>query len=177
MGLHCLWKLCATPGANIKPGCLARRPLCRKVDLPICVARRPLCHKVNLSSCVAKPTEMWSSAALFHHDLWYFRHRRNEHFSPMLFNRKTYKPNYWKSYWREPHTHSTKGFDDSLETCEIERCRVSEPVFKHNSLCPAFTTKNVVLGKLKRLASNDFYFVLNFSNWLNVEFPKNRIND
>lgn len=24
-------------------------------------------------------------------------------------------------YWRE-HTHSTEGFDDSLETCKIERC-------------------------------------------------------
>ena len=36
------------------------------------------------------------------------------------------------SYRREPHTHSTEGFDDSLETCEIERCSVSEPVFKHN---------------------------------------------
>ena len=45
------------------------------------------------------------------------------------------------SYRREPHTHSTEGFDDSLETCEIERCSVSEPVFKHNHCAPAFTTK------------------------------------
>ena len=32
---HCLWKMCATPGAShcIKPGCLARRPLCYKVNL------------------------------------------------------------------------------------------------------------------------------------------------
>ena len=50
-------------------------------------------------------------------------------------------PNYWKCYWREPHTHSTESFDDSLETCEIERCSVSEPVFKHNHCAPAFTTK------------------------------------
>ena len=43
----------ATPGACIKPGCLARRPLCHKVNLPAsCEARRPLCHKVNLLSCV-----------------------------------------------------------------------------------------------------------------------------
>ena len=66
---HCLWKMCATPGACIKPG-LVRLPLCHKVNLlscvarqplsglklnlPSCVARRPLCHKVNLPSCVAR---------------------------------------------------------------------------------------------------------------------------
>ena len=83
----------------------------------------------------SKSTEMWSSAAPFHHDLWYFRHLTNEHFSCMLFIRKNVtspqsrhsshwnrynRPNHWKGYWREPHTHSTEGFDDSLETCEIE---------------------------------------------------------
>ena len=36
---------------------------------------------------------------------------------------------------------------DSLETCEIEKCSVSEPVFKHNHCARAFTTKNVVLGR------------------------------
>ena len=36
----------------------------------------------------SKSTEMWSSAAPFHHDLWYFRHRTNEHFRSMLFIRK-----------------------------------------------------------------------------------------
>ena len=45
----------ATPGACIKPGCLAWRPLCYKVNLPAsCEARRALCHKVNLPSCVAR---------------------------------------------------------------------------------------------------------------------------
>ena len=29
----------------------------------------------------SKSTEMWSSAAPFHHDMWYFRHWTNEHFS------------------------------------------------------------------------------------------------
>ena len=48
MARHCPWKMCATPGACIKSGCLARRPLCHKVNLPSCVARRPLCHRVNL---------------------------------------------------------------------------------------------------------------------------------
>ena len=51
---HCLWKMCATPGACIKPGCLARRPLSHKVNLPSSVARRPLCHKVNLQSSVVR---------------------------------------------------------------------------------------------------------------------------
>ena len=44
-----------TPGACIKPGFLAWRPLCYKVNLPAsCEARRALCHKVNLPSCVAR---------------------------------------------------------------------------------------------------------------------------
>ena len=54
---HCLWKMCATPGACIKPGCLTRRPLSHKVNLPSSVARRPLwplCYKLNLPSCVAR---------------------------------------------------------------------------------------------------------------------------
>ena len=50
-----LWKMRATPGACIKSGCLARRPLCHKVNLPAsCEAQRLLCHKVNLLSCVAR---------------------------------------------------------------------------------------------------------------------------
>ena len=37
----CLWKMCATIGACIKPACLTpRRPLCHKVNLPRCEARR-----------------------------------------------------------------------------------------------------------------------------------------
>ena len=56
LSLHIfLWKMRATPGACIKPGCLARRPLCHKVNLPAsCEAQRLLCHKVNLLSCVAR---------------------------------------------------------------------------------------------------------------------------
>ena len=190
----------ATPGACIKPGCLARRPLCHKVNLPAsceaqrllchkvnllsCVARRPQCHRVNLPSCEArrplfhevnlprcearrrplfhkvKSTEMWGSAAPLHHDLWYFRHWTNEHFSSMLFIRKNVTspqschsshwnqytwPNYWKSYWREPHTHSTEGFDDSFETCEIERCKWTS--VQTQSRCAGIHHKNVVLGR------------------------------
>ena len=76
-----------------------QRPLCHKVNLPSCVARRPLCHKANLPSCIARgplcprvnSTEMWSSAEPFHHDLWYFQHRTNEHFRSTLLFGETHK--------------------------------------------------------------------------------------
>ena len=91
------------------------------------------------------------------------------------------RPNYWKSYWREPHTHSTEGFDDSLETCEIRRGSVSEPVFKHNHCALAFATKNVVLGRFLISSQEDLpatvHFIVNFSNCLHVEFPINKIDD
>ena len=52
---HCHWKIWATPGAFIKPDCLAQRPLCHKVNLLSCVASRPpLCHQENLQSCVVQ---------------------------------------------------------------------------------------------------------------------------
>ena len=56
LSLHIfLWKMRATPGVCIKPGCLAQRPLCHKVNLPATrEAQRLLCHKVNLLSCVAR---------------------------------------------------------------------------------------------------------------------------
>ena len=169
----------ATPGACIKPGCLARRPLCHKVNLPAsceaqrllchkvnllsCVARRPQCHRVNLPSCVARrplfhKVNLPRCEARRHHfimtcdifgtgqtnilALCYLFGKtwpQSRHSSP--WNKYTQRPNYWKSYWRELHTHSTEGFDNSLERCEIERCSVSEPVFKHNHRAPAFTTK------------------------------------
>ena len=40
MVCHWPWKMCTTPGACIKPGCLARRPLCHKVNLPRYKAQR-----------------------------------------------------------------------------------------------------------------------------------------
>ena len=96
---HCLQFLLGVKMAPscIKPG-LPRQPLCHKVNLLSCVARRPLCLKVNLLSCVAcqplchkvnQPRRVIRSpAALFDHELWYFRHRTNEHFNSMLFIRK-----------------------------------------------------------------------------------------
>ena len=50
--------MCATPGACIKPGCLAWPPLCQKVNLLSCVARRPLCHEVNLPGYEARRRHM-----------------------------------------------------------------------------------------------------------------------
>ena len=56
LSLHIfLCKIRETPGACIKPGCLARHSLCHKVYLPSCVwSSSQLCHKVNLLSCVAR---------------------------------------------------------------------------------------------------------------------------
>ena len=142
-----------------------------------------LCSSVAVvpQSIKVESTEMWSSAAPFQHDLWYFRHRTSGHFSSMLFIRKkrdqpTVAPlKSLKSIhptklletlltWAAHtfHWHSTEGFDDSLESLEIERCSVSEPVFKHNYCAPAFTTKMwswVDLWyhhRLRRLARNGF---------------------
>ena len=99
--------------------------LCRQTAV---VPRSKSTELCSLAAVIpqSKSTEMWSSAAPFHHDLWYFRHWTNEHFSSMLFIRKNVtspqsrhsnhwnqynRPNYWKGYWREPHTHSTEGFE------------------------------------------------------------------
>ena len=119
----------ATPGACIKPGCLARRPLCHKVNLPAsCEAQRLLCHKVNLLSCVAK-------RPLFHKvNLPRWEARR--HHSIMtcdIFG--TGQTNILSLCYLFGET------SRHIETCEIERCSVSEPVFKHNHCAPAFTTK------------------------------------
>ena len=106
---HFLWKICPTPGACIKPGWLPQRPLYHKVNLLGYVAQCPLCHEVNLPRC-SKSSGMWRLAALFHHDLWYFQHQTNEHFSSVyvinwakLINQPTEVP--LKSL---QSTHSTK---------------------------------------------------------------------
>ena len=80
---HSLWKMCAIPGACIKPG-LVRLPLCHKVNLlscvarqPLsghrvnlpssvsCVARRPLCHKVNLPRCEVRRRHLIMTCDIF----------------------------------------------------------------------------------------------------------------
>ena len=139
---HCLWKMCATTGACIKPGCAARRLLCRKVNLLSCVARRPLC-KVNLPICEARRRHFIMTCDIFgvvphipkveivnhsHFGTGHTNIIRKNQYKPAHrtshWNQHT-RPNYWKSYWREPHTHSTEGFDGSLAMCEIERCSSS----------------------------------------------------
>ena len=43
-------EVCATPGAS----CVARWPLCHKVNLLSCIAWRPLCQRLNLTSSSAQ---------------------------------------------------------------------------------------------------------------------------
>ena len=77
---HCLWKMCAIPGACIKAGlvrlplchkvnllsCVARQPLSgQRVNLPSCVARRPLCHKVNLPRSEARRRHLIVTCDIF----------------------------------------------------------------------------------------------------------------
>ena len=116
---HCLWKMSATPGACIKPG-LVRRPLCHKVNLPSCVARQPLCHKVNLPRCEARRRHLIMTCDIFGTGqtntltLCYLLGKtyKSAHSSATLESLKsTRSTNYWKSYWREPHTRSIEGFD------------------------------------------------------------------
>ena len=105
---HCLWKTCATPGACINETWLfssaAVVPPSKSTELPSSSAAvvpqskstewcsssaAVVPHKVNLTelcsgSAAVVPhkvtlTELWSSAAPFHLDLWYFRHRTNKH--------------------------------------------------------------------------------------------------
>ena len=62
---HCLWKMCAIPGACIKAG-LVRLPLCHKVNLLSCVARQPLSgQRVNLPSCVARRRHLIMTCDIF----------------------------------------------------------------------------------------------------------------
>ena len=71
-----------------------------KVNLPSCVARRPLCHKVKL--------EMWSSAAPFHHDLWYLRPGQTNILGLFYLFGKTYKQPTVAPLKSLKSTHSTK---------------------------------------------------------------------
>ena len=111
------------------PRCVARRPLCQKVNLPSCVARQPLCHKVNLlrceinlPSCVAwllshnvnllrceaRPRHLITTCDIFGTRSYLL----GKLYKPLLSHWNQHaRPNYWKSYWRELHTHSIEGFD------------------------------------------------------------------
>ena len=89
---------------NLLSCVVARRPLSHKVNLPSCVAWRPfgvtqsksteLCSSLAAAVPRSKSSKLCSLLAPFHHDLGYFRHRTNKHFSSMLFIWKNYKPAY-----------------------------------------------------------------------------------
>ena len=100
----------------------------------------------------SKSTEMWSSGAPFHHDLWYFRHRTNEHFSSMLLIRKNVSSpkrchsSHWNQYTRK------KMWSDlgrSLKSSQVKKT------------CQLVTVS----------------FHSKFQYCLHVGFPVNRIND
>ena len=183
---HCFWKMCATPAVCIKPGCLARRPLFHKVNLPSCVAQRSLYFKVNLPSCVARrkwclkvnlPTfgarrplcqkvNLPRCEARRHHFMMtcdIFRTGQTNILALCYLIEKTYKPAHSnaiqvteintldqitgkKRYWREPHTHSTEGLDDSLETCKLRGVVQVNKCLNTIHCSPVLTTKNVVLS-------------------------------
>ena len=111
MARHCPWKMYATPGACIKPGCLARRPLCHKVNLPSCVARRPLCHRVNLPRCEVRRRHFIMTCYIYGTEI----NKLNENTEKVNEVSRTHIP--LKAL-----------MNDSFENCEIERCNVSEPL-------------------------------------------------
>ena len=130
--------MCATPGACIKPGCLARQPLCQKVNLPSSVARRPLCHKVNLPTYEARRRHFIMTCDI------YGTGQTNSLALCFVFG-KTYKPAHGsatqvteinKLNQNTEKVNEVSRTDiplkalmnDSLEKCEIERCNVSEPL-------------------------------------------------
>ena len=142
---------------NLLSCVVARRPLYHKVNLPSCVARRPLCHKVNLPRCKARRRHFIITCDIFGIE------QANILALCYLFGKtyKTYKPAYssatqvteintldqtTEKVIDVSRTHSIEGFDDSHETCE--RCSVSEPVFKHNSLCSSIRHKKCGLGSV-----------------------------
>ena len=132
------------PQSKFTEGCSSSAAVVpHKVNLPSCeVTQWTLCDKVSLRRREARRRLFFLTCDIFGTGqtnilaLCYLfgKTYKPAHSSATQnhWNQHT-RPNYWKSYWREPHRHSTEGFDDSLETCEIERCSVSEPVFKHNS--------------------------------------------
>ena len=109
---------------------VARRPLCHKVNLPSCVARQPLCHKVNLPRCEARRRHLIMTCDIFGTEqtntltLCYLLGKTYNQptVAPLSSHWNQHpRPNYWKSYWREPHTHSIEGFDRVSAKFEFRR--------------------------------------------------------
>ena len=97
------------------PSCVAQRPLCHKVSQPSCVARQPLCHKVNLPRCEARRRHLIMTCDIFgtgQTNTLTLCYLLGKTYKPLSSHWNQHaRPNYWKSYWREPHTHSIEGFD------------------------------------------------------------------
>ena len=130
--------MCATPGACIKLGYLARRPLCHKVNLPSSVAPRPLCHKVNLPRYEAQWRHFIMTCDIY-------STRQTNSLALCFVCRKIYRPalgsttqvteNNKRNQNNEninevSHTHIALKtlINDSLEKYEIQRSNVSEPL-------------------------------------------------
>ena len=119
---HCPWKMRATFGACIKPDCLARRPLCLKENLPRYGARR--CHFIM--TCDAYDTGQTNRLALcFVLGKTYTpAHGSATQVTEInKLNQNTEKVNEVS----RTHIPLKALMNDSLEKCEIERCKVSEP--------------------------------------------------
>ena len=106
-----LWKICARSWCMHQTGFGSAARVSQSKSTELCSSAAVVPQ--------SKSTEKWSSAGPFDHDVWYFRHQTNEHFNSILFIRKNQptvaplsshwnqhaRPNYWRSYWRKPHTH------------------------------------------------------------------------
>ena len=141
------------PGSKSTELCSLATVVPHKANLLSCVAaRRPLYHKVNLKRCKARRRHFIITCDIFGIE------QANILALCYLFG-KTYKPAYRSATQVTEvntldqitekvidvnRTHSTEGFDDSHEA--FERCSVSGPVFKHNSLCSSIHHKKCGLG-------------------------------
>ena len=111
MARHCPWKMCATPSACIKPGCLAQQPFCHKENLPSSVARRLLYHRVNLPRCEVRRRHFIMTCYIYGTEI----NKLNENTEKVNEVSRT-------------HIALKASMNDSLENCEIQRCNVSEPL-------------------------------------------------
>ena len=134
---HCLWKMFATYWCMHQTGfsSAAVMPQSKFTELyssaavlsqskfTSCVARQPLCHKVNLPKREARrqrrrhltmTCDIFGTGQTNTSTLCYLMGKtyKSAHSSTTLESLKsTRSTNCWKSYLREPHTRSIEGFD------------------------------------------------------------------
>ena len=122
-------------------------PLCHKVNLPSCVVRQLLWHKVNLPRCEARRRHLIMTCDIFgtgQTNTLTLCYLLGKTYKPLSSHWNQHaRPNYWKSYWREPHTRSIEGFFTGL-------------VRSLNSDLKAFKT------------ANSMKFILSTSWWLDA---------